>query len=468
MPKTARRENRTSFGVPPKWRSSATPSLRILLLVGCAGLCVGGLTTPVARSQVEARPHIEYERRVDRGITELRGLSPEDRREVIRRVRDAFLPTNETLQERRRIVLDALSREDWNSSDRIESLSRGRTLFLDFKHDENGKISVGTRGAADYWLEEMELQSSAPTWHPLASAEELHQLLGDATTVVHQGDNLPEEWRKPLRLRDIYVRRSDTSPKSSWHEYMRAAQILNRPPQVGRVKILSALPQATDLIDSVFELRRMGMDVFESGGWRNVQKQMSQLQDKLRGKSESVLPEPTGKEGEFYRLFTLLNHYTIETATKKAFVEDLANGSNDYILLIAHFDGKRLYFPNGDTMTKEEFANIKRESAPERTLVLISCDTGTVNEPVESLGEIALRNKLAMNVVAPARKLSGAEVPDFLRSYLLEGKSINEVFVNQGSFNNISENLQAPRYTHEFWIDIRENLTAWDGLAQDG
>ena len=213
----------------------------------------------------------------------------------------------------------------------------------------------------------------------------------------------------------------------------------------------------------------MGLSVFESPGWRALRKQMSQLQDELRVKKEFVFQEATELESLEKPVFKLrsLRHHQIETATREAFVEELAMGSKDYLVLIAHFDSKGLHFPNGDTMTKEEVANVKREAAPERTLVLISCETGSVNEPVESLVEIALRNNLAMNVVAPAHKLSGAQVPDFLRSYLMEGKSINEVFVNQGNFNNISENLQTPRYTTgKSWMQKQESGTAWGGLAR--
>jgi hypothetical protein len=313
-------------------------------------------------------------------------------------------------------------------------------VFLDVRNQE-GKVQVGTLGAADRWLQDMELEEVTPKWHPIVSAEELDRLVGDATTVVHEGDNLPKEWPNPLRLRSAYLRRSDASPKRTMNELLRAQQILERRPEPGRVRIMSALPQSTGTIDSVFELYRMGLHVTESSNWRKLQGEMSQLQSDLRRTSETVEINVGGVVVQA----PSNSHHRIETATKDAFVNELLNGTKDYVVLIAHFDDEGLHFPDGTTMTNAELGEIKRDTAPERTLILISCDAGLVNGPLRSVGEIALKNNLALGVIGPPRPVSAAEVPGLLRSYLIQHRSINDVFVTYGNFNHIAENLEAPR-----------------------
>jgi len=278
---------------------------------------------------------------------------------------------------------------------------------------------------------------------------------------VHNGDSLPEQWGNHHLLGDIYLRNSNASPKETLYEYIRAAEILDRKPQPGKVRILSALPQSA----SHEELRRMGLRITEASGWQGVENQMSQLQLELFLYELGSRERPRLDE---YHLFSSQSHrsLSIETATKEKLVEELANGSNDSVVLIAHFDGSKLHFPDGRTMTRDELAAIKRDEAPERNLVLISCEAGSVNEPVESLAEIALRNKLAMNVVAPPQPVSAAPVPDLLRSYLIDGKSIKDVFVTHRNFNNITENLHAPRYpVGPFWM--RKQGAEQVGLSRD-
>jgi len=442
-------------GRDKKSSSAARRFQSFVLLMGCAGLHIGGLTMQLARGQAEGRPHIEYQRRIEWGMRQLRELPPADRLEVTQRLRNGFIHTNERSQIRARIVLEAINREHWGTSDNDYSLNQGQTVFIHFKH-ENGRAFVSTRRAADYWLEEMKLESLAPTWHPVESGQDLHHLLGDAGSVVDQSDSLPQEWRNMIQPKAV-LRGSDSSPKKGWYEYTHAAQILDRPPEAGKVRILSALPHATGMIGSFYELYRMGRPVLESERWRNLQKQMDQLQDELRAKQEFV-PMKLMK-------IRSSSHHKIETATKDAFIQELAHGNKDFVVLIAHFDGKRLHFPDGSTLTKEELSKITRETAPERTLVLISCDTGSVNQSVESLGEIALRNKLALNVIAPAHKVDAEMVPDLLRGYLMQGKSINDMFVKQENFNIISEASQVPRYSGRFWIH-KQKLTA-SGRAED-
>lgn len=418
---------------------------RVVLLVATyAVLCIASFGSRIAWGQIaEARLRVEYRPRVERGMLELERLSPVDRDDVIRRVQDGFAGVSEPGKLlRRRMVLDAFDHEDqsWISVKAEHPSSSGRTVFLDVKNHD-GKVQVGTLGAADRWLQEMELDDVTPKWHSIVSAEELDRLVGDATTVVHEGDNLPKEWRNPLWLRSAYLRHSDASPKRSMNELLRAQQILERRPEPGRVRIMSALPQSTDTFASLFELYRMGLHLTDSSDWRKLQGEMSRLQSDLHRRSETFEMNLGGVAVPVRSLA----HHRIETATKDAFVKELLYGTNDYVVLIAHFDDEGLHFPDGTTMTTAELGDIKRDTAPDRTLILISCDAGSVNGPVQSAGETALKNNLALGVIAPPRPVSAAEVPGLLRSYLIQHRSINDVFVTNGNFHHIAENVEAPR-----------------------
>lgn len=423
---------------------------RVVLFATYAVLCIAGFSSKVAWGQIaEARLRVEYRPQVERGMLELNRLSPRDRDDVIRRVQEGFEGVSDPAKIlRRRMVLDAFDHENNNgiSVKAEHPSSLGRTVFLDVKN-QDGKVQVGTLGAADRWLQEMELEEVKPKWHPIVSAQELDRLVGDdATTVVHEGDNLPKEWPNPLQLRSAYLRHSDASPKRTMNELLHAQQILERRPEPGRVRIMSALPQSTGSIDSLIELYRMGLNVTESSNWRKLQGEMSQLQSDLRRRPETVEINLGGVVGQALSL----SHHRIETATKDAFVKELRNGTNDYVVLIAHFDDEGLHFPDGSTLTTAELGGIRRDTAPERTLILISCDAGLVNGPVRSAGEIALKNNLALGVIAPPRPVSAAEVPGLLRSYLLQHRSINDVFVAHGNFHHIASNLEAPREERAF------------------
>jgi hypothetical protein len=59
--------------------------------------------------------------------------------------------------------------------------------------------------------------------------------------------------------------------------------------------------------------------------------------------------------------------------------------------------------------------------------------------------EIALKNNLALGVIAPPHPVSAAQVPGLLRSYLIEHKTIYDVFLKDGNLHHMAENLQAPR-----------------------
>jgi len=170
MPEGTCKHKKSNFADVSEWKSATVRSQRVIfLLAGCAALCIGGLTTPVALSQVgRVRPRIAEQLRIEHGIRDLGRMSPADRSESIRLVRDSFAPTH-VLQERKRKLLDAIGQQNWTTFESDGLQTRGGTVFLDVKN-KNGRVSVGTRRISEVWLQEMELENSTLTWQPVNSA----------------------------------------------------------------------------------------------------------------------------------------------------------------------------------------------------------------------------------------------------------------------------------------------------------
>ena len=132
--------------------------------------------------------------------------------------------------------------------------------------------------------------------------------------------------------------------------------------------------------------------------------------------------------------------FSIEPATKDQFLQELREGSNDTVLLMAHHADGKIYFPGGVTLTNAELSDIQREIPPERSLIIISCEMGIVNARRQSPSEMMLAGQLALNVIAHPKPVSASKVPDMLREYLIDMKNINEVFTRRG-YLPITENL---------------------------
>jgi hypothetical protein len=382
-------------------------------------------------------PRIGYERRIETGLQELRRFGYEDRQEVVRRFQ--LGAGTSLLPEHRQAWLSAFEKEGWLAEKHQlranDHLWGGRTVFLDVKRDKD-RVSIVRREAADLWFQEMGFGGAETQSHTLDSRDQIGPLIDGAGTVIHRGDSLPDMWQLHLRTQPFYVRSSSSSPKTTPAEFLRASEILDRRPRPGTLRIMSALPQSTGWVDFPVELHRMGLSVFEASGWSKLRDQMTQLQTELR-ETESK-PSSDGEP----LIKPLLRHHRIESASKAAFLNELAHGGRDQLMLIAHFEDGELHFPDGDTLSLDELRSVKRETAPDRTLILISCKTGEVNEPVQSLAEIALQNKLALNVIAPPQPVSATDVPNLLRNYLVEQQSIKDVFLTNGNFHNITENLR--------------------------
>jgi putative peptidoglycan binding protein len=298
------------------------------------------------------------------------------------------------------------------------SESQRRLVFLDVKK-RWGRISVAAHTGADFWFQEAGLSElSHPTTRYVSSIPELDNLIGDATTIIHRGDDLPTEWLDHLQGNRDYLRGSSHSPKHAVGEYTEAARLLEHRAEVGKTRILSALPQARERNDLLRELANMDLPTEEVGKWEQLQKDL----DEFQGQSK----------------------FPVEAATKEAFLEELSKGENDYVVLIAHFADGKLHFPGGETMTTDELAAVQRKEAPQRAVILVSCSAGTVNSPVTSPAEIVLGGNMAQAVVAHPDPISALQVPDLLREFLIEGKKIREVFMGHG-YRFIAEYLWPER-----------------------
>ena len=281
-------------------------------------------------------------------------------------------------------------------------LMRGM-VFLDVTN-RKGEISVAVRKTADSFLNEnVAPLNSQENKHAVSSSAELQDLIGDNVgAVVHRGDELPPEWQQELREKRSYLRNTDASPKKSFRAYVKATQLLERTASYDSVRIFSALPNETDRRALKRQLDNMDLNSDEVDGWLRLQGDMGQVQSQ--------------------------SGYRFEKASKEALVEELKNGTNDFVVLIAHHDDGMIHFSNGARMSDAEWAAVSREIAPERTLILLSCTTGVVNGRSLSPSEIVIQNNLALNVMAPEGAISALDVPNMLGDFLIRGKSIRESF----------------------------------------
>jgi len=302
-------------------------------------------------------------------------------------------------------------------------------VFLDVKN-RDGRVSVTMRTGADYWLQDVGLPKySQAVTRDVSSFAELEGLIGDAATAVHRGDDLPKEWQDQLQQKSTYLRNSDRSPKKGVGEFINAAHLLDRTAEPGKTRILSALPRARDTKELLRELGRMDLDKSEVAAWQQLQEEMDLVQ------ADSGFP--------------------FEAGTKEAFLNELKEGTNDYVVLIAHFDDERLHFPGGSTLTLAELTAVQRAEAPQRTVIILSCSAGPVNGRLPSLSETVIKGNMAVNAVAHSEPISAAQVPAMMREFLIAGKTIKEVFSTRG-FQSVTENIEvAPRAGEELAYLIR-------------
>lgn len=122
-------------------------------------------------------------------------------------------------------------------------------------------------------------------------------------------------------------------------------------------------------------------------------------------------------------------------ASKDSLQEELLHGNNDVVFLIAHNDGHLIYLPgSGGTISFDDIRHLQRSEAPNRTIVLVTCNGGTLNESPRSLTDILLENKLAKTVFSSQRDVDANVVPALLRDLLAGGSDIRSTLIKYGYF----------------------------------
>lgn len=271
-----------------------------------------------------------------------------------------------------------------DSAKRIESpgisMLRPETLELTTTGD---RIEVSGAGPEIVWNNPHSLSSEVEqTLRPRARK---------ARTVIIKGDDPPDEVKSVLGDKDVmWVRSSRSSPNQDANGISRVADRLRSPPHISSLRFFDGLPSAEGSWSSRVELRRMGLSIWQAQEWR-------QLSADVRSK----LSELSIKD---------------ERATKAAIMNELSQGSSDFVILVAHNDNgvMRLAGPNGDTLSLSDLKSLHRDQAPQRTVLLISCNAGTVNESVRSHAELILENKLADSVFATDEDVDAKAVPKLL------------------------------------------------------
>jgi hypothetical protein len=103
-------------------------------------------------------------------------------------------------------------------------------------------------------------------------------------------------------------------------------------------------------------------------------------------------------------------------AEKDIVLRELREGSADVVLIFAHSNGTKIYMPgkSGSSISLAELSAMKRQTAPDRVVVLVACDAGAVNKDTQSLAEALLAGKLARTVFAYPGAISPSYVPEML------------------------------------------------------
>lgn len=238
--------------------------------------------------------------------------------------------------------------------------------------------------------------------------------------VAHEGDDLPEDLKALLAESDVpYIRKSDRSANASGYDLQKAAELGNQPLSVANTKIFNALPYEEDLLPSLRELRRMDLSLWQSKEWR-------ELDSQLRSSAER-------------------NQLPMVIGSKTEVLQELHSGNSNIVFVVAHSSGDVTYFPGrtGETISLQEVSGLKRKSTPERVVVLVTCEGGTVNWENASLAEVLLQNRLARTVFASHKKVDARLVPELLQEISMKGVAIREALKKYG-FQQIAGLVRLP------------------------
>ena len=193
---------------------------------------------------------------------------------------------------------------------------------------------------------------------------------------------------------------SKLSPKSENGEAALAATLLLRPLKAENAMVMNALPYETEGGRGEEELARM----------------------RLRGR-----PQEWGSARR--QIVSAAGQMPIKAVTKKDVLKEFHEGNSNILFVIAHSDSNAIFLPGvaGGKITREDLDTIRRESTPNRAIVLLACKTGVANGDTHSIAEALIKNKLANVVVASDELISVKDVAEMLRN-LQAGATLGQVF----------------------------------------
>jgi hypothetical protein len=266
------------------------------------------------------------------------------------------------------------------------------------KRGENNALNVHIHPGTRITIEgEWEIDN--PKEIDESTADEFLSFLLASDVVLHRGSDLPEAWMKVIKNnKDIsYVRVSSRSANKKYEQIRTAAILGDKRLDPQKTIIFSGLPKVQGFFRSLVELWRMGLELGQREGWQKVN-------EELRNRVRLLAGRPA-----------------ISNLTKENFVNELLRGQNNVVVLIAHNKDKRIYLGglNGEFISFDEIGSLKRDIAPNRMVVLITCSAGSVNDESTSLAEIMLKNKLARTVFASPTDVDATGVPELVEQLVV-------------------------------------------------
>jgi hypothetical protein len=262
--------------------------------------------------------------------------------------------------------------------------------------------TVGGNGGEQMWI-------VASADHYDATAE-INAEIRRASAVIHDGDDLPEEWMRALYSGNLggYIRKSDRSSNITDNDLKQAASLGSKNFRHDSTSVFNALPAESSLFWSRVELLRMGLDMSDHTEWASVR------QEVLQTTAAVSLP--------------------VKKAVKTEVLEEFGAGKSDVVLIVAHSEGGKLYLPgrNGEYISIDDLDRIARPDVPNRIVVLVTCQGGGVNSQATSMSEAILRNRLARTVYATPHNVDARTVGDLLTKLFASNQPVHKTLFDRG------------------------------------
>jgi hypothetical protein len=294
---------------------------------------------------------------------------------------------------------------------RLEDLQKDRPLRPSTWDGPLPPATYVTFGPRDIQIDSSHTRYSYPATIKRGDPD-LRRWLDRGDVFVLKGDVTQEDEDRFKELGQV-VTVSGSSPKRSYEEAVRAATIALRPFKAEQAVVMSALPYERDAERGREELARMGLHG-TSDGWRSAGREIRK----------------TAEEGRI----------PVRIATKKAVLKEFQEGENDVLFLVAHSDSNSILLPGvaGGRITVRDLDSIKRESAPDRAIVLLACKTRAVKGQSPSLAETLIKNRLASIVFASDEFVYTKDVSAMLRN-LHQSGTLGQAFESMGAIVHVDE-----------------------------